>query len=128
MYVWPPQLEDLKHEMKLTESRDDSRLQASLDAAISHVEDRRAGDFDFSGGPPVLVDLDLTDEVYPLPVPGHQMCLGTIRLAWRWYLRTKSPDGLVDLGNDLGSARIPSFDTDIEAMLGIGRHRGPMVG
>jgi hypothetical protein len=34
----------------------------------------------------------------------------------------------VDLGNDLGSARVPSVDPDIERLLGIGRYRGPMVG
>jgi hypothetical protein len=127
VYVWPPQLEDLKHEMRLTDDRDNSRLQAVLDAAIDRVSELRAGDFDFSGGPP-LTDLDLTDDVYPLPVPGHRICLGAIRLAWRWYTRSKSPDGLVDLGNDLGSARVPSIDPDIEQLLGVGRYRGPMVG
>jgi hypothetical protein len=127
VYVWPPQLDDLKHEMKITETRFDSQLQASLDAAIAEVVDARAGDFDFSGGPP-LTDLDLTDDLVPLPVPDHKICLGTIRLAWRWHTRTKSPDGLVDLGNDLGSARVPSVDPDIERQLGIGRYRGPMVG
>jgi hypothetical protein len=127
MLVWPPQLGDLKHEMRLTESRDDARLQVVLDAAIDRVSELRAGDFDFSGGPPA-VDLDLTDEVYVLPVPDHRLCLGTIRLAWRWYTRSKSPDGLVDLGNDLGSARVPSIDPDIEQMLSVGRYRRPMVG
>ena len=29
---------------------------------------------------------------------------------------------------ELGSARIPSFDPDIEALLGVGRYRPPMVG
>lgn len=130
MYTWPPQLEDLQHEMRITDTDGlrDSRLQAVLDAAIDRVEELRAGDFDFSGGPPVLVDLDLTDELVPLPVPGHRICLGTIRLAWRWYDRSKSPAGLVDLGNDLGSARVPTIDPDIEQMLGIGRSRGPMCG
>lgn len=127
MLVWPPQLPDLKHEMRVTDSRDDARLQVNLDAAIGYVEDKRAGDFDFSGGPPA-VDTDLTDDEVPLPVPDHKICLGTIRLAWRWYTRTKSPDGLVDLGNDLGSARVPSVDPDIEQMLRVGRYRGPMVG
>lgn len=131
MLVWPPQLADLKHEMKLpldkVDPTRDARLQQALDAAIEHVADRRAGDFDFSAGPPE-VDLDLTDELVPLPVPTHRICLGTIRLAWRWANRSNSPDGLVDLGNELGSARIPAVDPDIEQQLGIGRYRRAMVG
>lgn len=127
MLVWPPQLADLKHEMKISDSRDDSRLQVSLDAAMERVSELRAGDFDFSGLPP-LADVDLTDDEVPLPAPTHRICLWTLRLAWRWYTRTKSPDGLVDQGNDLGSARIPSVDPDIEAGLGVGRAREPMVG
>ena len=126
MYTWPPQLADLKHDLKIKDSRDDAHLQSQLDAAIEYVEDRRAGDFDFSGGPPE-VDTDLSDFVVPLPVPGHRICLGAIRLAGRWYNRLKSPDGLVDLG-DAGSTRIPSIDADIEQMLGIGRYRKPMIG
>lgn len=126
MYSWPPQLQDLKHDLKIKDNRDDSLLQSQLDAAIEHVEERRAGDFDFSGRPPV-VDIDLSDDEYPLPVPGHKICLGTIRLAGRWYNRLKSPDGMVDMG-EAGSVRIPTTDADIEMMLGIGRYREPMIG
>lgn len=126
MYSWPPQLQDLKHDLKIKDNRDDSLLQSQLDAAIEHVEERRAGDFDFSGRPPV-VDIDVSDDEYPLPVPGHKICLGTIRLAGRWYNRLKSPDGMVDMG-EAGSVRIPTTDADIEMMLGIGRYREPMIG
>lgn len=126
MYTWPPQLTDLKHDLKIRDTRDDSLLQSQLDAAIEYVEDKRGGDFDFSGQPP-LIDTDLTDLYAPLPVPGHRMCLGCIRLAGRWYNRLKSPDGMVDMG-DAGTARIPTTDADIEQMLGIGRYREPMIG
>lgn len=126
MYTWPPQLADLKHDLKIGDSRDDARLQSQLDAAIEFVEDKRAGDFDFSGRPPTI-DTDLSDAIVPLPVPGHRMCLGAIRLAGRWYNRLRSPDGLVDMG-DAGSVRIPTVDPDIEQMLGIGRYREPMCG
>ena len=127
MLVWPPQLADLKHEMRVTDSRNDAALQNQLDAAIDRVSELRAGDFDFTGSPPLTEDELGPDEV-ALPSPSVRIILGTMRLAWRWYNRTKSPDGLVDMGNDLGSARVPSIDPDIEQMLGVGRHREPMVG
>jgi hypothetical protein len=53
--------------------------------------------------------------------------LGTVRLAARWHNRRRSPDGMLDMG-ELGNARIPTGDPDIERLLGIARFRGPMVG
>ncbi|MBB2500264.1 hypothetical protein H5411_14160 [Amycolatopsis echigonensis] len=53
------------------------------------------------------------------------MSLGTVRLAAREFARRRSPEALIDMG-ELGSARIPSFDPDIERLLGIGRFRGPV--
>ncbi len=129
MYAWPPQLADLKHEMKIspTDTRDDYRLQSNLDAAIERVAELRAGDFDFSGLPELDEDEVAVGEV-ALTAPPHRICLWTLRLAWRWSTRTKSPDGTVDLGNDLGSARVAPVDPDIEAGLGVGRAREPMIG
>lgn len=109
---WPPQLQDVKGVS--TDSRDDVALQDALDAAVDWVEDARAGDFDFGDDP-------------TLPEPPYRVFRGTIQLAKRWVNRLNSPDGLVDMG-ELGAARIPSVDPDIERQLGVGRWRRPLVG
>lgn len=54
--------------------------------------------------------------------PDADLKLGTIRLAARWYSRRLTPSALIELGQ-LGGARVPSFDPDIERLLRIGRHR-----
>ena len=64
---------------------------------------------------------DIEGLVTVLPVPGSDFELGTIRLAGRWFTRRRSPDGLVSMA-ELGGARVPSFDPDIERLLRIGRH------
>lgn len=58
--------------------------------------------------------------------PDRDMVLGTVRLASRWYARRLTPSALIELG-DLGGARVPSFDADIERMLRIGKHRKSMT-
>lgn len=115
--AWPPLVSDVKQALRLTASdtRDDERLASALAAAVAHVEEARAGDFNF-----------LADEDSELAAPTHNLRTGTVRLAVRWYERLRSPEGLVDLG-ELGSARIPSVDPDIERLLGIGRYRLPYV-
>lgn len=115
---WPPQLRELKEDLGLAEddTRDDVALGTWLAVAVAYVEDAHAGGYNFTADP--LVDL---------PAPGRPLFAGTIRLAERWFNRRRSPDGLVDLG-ELGSARVPSVDPDIERLLGIGRARPPMVG
>lgn len=113
---WPPELPDLKDDLGLSDDRDDVALSSSLEAAVAYVEQARAGDFNFTGDPLSL-----------LPSPGSSVELGTVRLAGRWFNRRRSPDGLIDMG-ELGSARIPSVDSDLERLLGIGRFRAPMVG
>lgn len=117
--TWPPSLEELKVDQRVASSeptytRDDAALQVALDAAVAFVERVRAGSFDFTADP-----------VSTLPDPTADLQLGTIRLALRWHTRRRSPDGLVDMA-ELGAARIPSFDPDIERLLGIGRFRGPV--
>src|SRR4051812_43052167 len=113
---WPPQLQDLKDDLGLSDDRDDVSLETVLVSAITHVEQARAGDFNFTATAGSL-----------LPAPGPDLELGTVRLAARWHNRRRSPDGMLDMG-ELGNARIPTGDPDIERLLGIGRFRGPMVG
>lgn len=111
MATWPPQLQDLKTDAQIPGTEDDGVLQSTLDAAVVLVE-RVRSDLDY--GP------------HPLGTsPSDDVRLGTIRLAARWFARRRSPEALVDMA-ELGSARIPSFDPDIERLLGIGRFRGPV--
>jgi hypothetical protein len=113
---WPPELQDVKDDLGVADNRDDVALAMALEAAIAYVEDARAGDFNFTADPASL-----------LPAPGRDLLLGTVRLAGRWHNRRRSPDGLIDMG-ELGTARVPSVDPDLERLLGVGRFRGPMVG
>lgn len=113
--TWPPPLADLKADMSVPDNRDDELLQANLDAAVDFVE-RVRSDVDYGQ--------------FPLPgakVPTADLALGTIRLAARWFTRRRSPEALVDMA-DLGSARIPSFDADIDRLLRIGRHARAIIG
>lgn len=114
MSTWPPTLAQFKNDQKIdpAETRDDERFQSNLDAAVAWIEGVRP-EFNYHADP-----------LSTLPEPTENLVLGIIRLAARWKTRTNSPDGLVSLGAELGSARIPSFDPDIERMLGIGRFKG----
>lgn len=116
--TWPPQLSEVKDDAKLRQDdhADDERLQTVLDAAVTFVERIKRGKVDFSNNP---VPVDLAQ----LPAPSPDIRLGTIRLAYRWHVRRRSPEMLATAG-ELGQSRIPSFDPDIERLLGIGRKRG----
>lgn len=107
-----PTLEGLKLDAGITVTTNDDVLQSQLDAAIAYVM-RRRSDLNYNA--------DLSD---PNPAPGADFVLGVYRLAIRWNTRRRSPDGLITAG-DMGTARIPAFDADIERMLGIGRYSGP---
>lgn len=115
MADWPPSLAVLKEDQSVPDDRDDTRLQLVLTAAVTVVEQLREGDFNFAG--------DLDSE---LPAPSDAIVLGTVRLAARWHTRRRSPDALLNLG-ELGTGRVPSFDADVEMLLGIGRHHGPVI-
>lgn len=117
MAAWPPLLPALKLDMGIAvdDTRDDTRLQTQLDAAISFVERIRPR-FNYDEDPESTC-----------PAPTDDLVLGTLRLAARWHTRRRSPQGLVDMG-ELGTARIPSFDPDIDRLLRIGRHAIPAVG
>jgi hypothetical protein len=113
---WPPQLQDVKDYVGVTDNRDDASLQVALDAAVSYVEDVLAGSYNFVGDPLSL-----------LPLPTARVVQGTVRYAARQHSLRRSPDGTIDMG-ELGTARIPTYDPAIEQLLGIGRWRAPMVG
>lgn len=116
--MWPPQLDDLKADLKIARSdtRDDDNLQTDLDAAVALAERELYGDFDFDG-------VTFPDE----PVPTADVVKGTLRLAGRLNARRRSPDGLIDTGGEFGTSRIPRLDGDIERLLGVGAFRRPMV-
>ncbi|MGH3500756.1 MAG: head-tail connector protein [Nocardioidaceae bacterium] len=101
-------MEDLKADLEISDDRDDAELQTQLDAAVGYVQ-RVRPDVDYTASDPDL----------PVGVT-NDLVLGTVRLAGRWYIRRRSPAGLVDLG-EFGSTRVPSFDPDIEKLLGLGR-------
>lgn len=121
---WPPTLDELKLDMKieLTDTDDDDDLTTVLDAAVAFVERVRPA-FNYTDSPEFVTDADglLVD----VPTPTSDLVLGTLRLAVRWHTRRRSPDGLIDMG-ELGAGRVPSFDPDIDRLLGIGRFAGPV--
>jgi hypothetical protein len=115
---WPPTIDEMKTDrrVKLADVRDDEALQQNLDAAVAFVR-RVRSDLQYDE-----LDPDQMDK----PVPDADVRLGTMRLAARWSDRTRSPDGLISMG-EMGTARVTSFDPDIDRLLRIGRHRGPVI-
>lgn len=118
--LWPPQLDDLKAELKIdrSDTADDANLQVALDAAVEYVEEKRAGDFNFTGATTGVLAL--------LPTPGPKIVMGTLRLAAREHTLRRSPDGMIDAG-EFGRVAVPRGMADIELMLGIGTYRPPQV-
>lgn len=111
---WPPDLDDLKRDLRRTDDRDDVSLTDQLDAALAFVRDVHGARWNLDDDP-----------FSPLPAPDALLALGTVRLAARWHARGRSPDGMIQSG-DLGAARVTSFDTDIDRQLRIGRHAPPV--
>lgn len=112
--AWPPTLDALKGDLGVTDGRDDAKLRTVLDAAVAFVQRVHAGAFDFA------------DIAPDLPAVPDDLALGTLRLAARWHQRRRSPDGLIQMG-DLGTARVTSYDVDIDRMLRIGKFRGSVI-
>ncbi|TDP97651.1 hypothetical protein [Labedaea rhizosphaerae] len=117
--AWPPDLALLKLDMHQqgesgADDRDDAQLQLVLDAAVAYVE-RKRSDVNYTGDPDG-----------PIKVPTQDLALGTVRLAWRWHSRRRSPDALIAMAEQ-GNSRVPSFDADIEKMLRVGRHARAVV-
>jgi hypothetical protein len=116
---WPPLLADLKIDADIAadDDRDDDAHGQTLAAAISFVQRRHRGRYDFGLG-------ESGDEL--LPAPDVDMALGTIRLALRWHSRRRSPDALIAMG-ELGGARVSSYDVDIDRQLRIGRYSPSVI-
>lgn len=113
MTTWPPSLADLKADMSITSTRDDVPLQTSLDASVAYVEQVHLNRYDFDGS-----------GLYA-PIP-RTFFRGVLMLAARDNARRRSVDGLVQAGD--ASARLPSFDSDIERLLKLGRRGRSIVG
>lgn len=111
-------LAELKDDMDVDDDdvRDDSRLERRLSAVVTFVERIHKGRFNFDDDP-----------TSTLPAPTADLVLGTLMLARRLNTRRNSPDGLVALA-ELGSARVASFDPDIDRLLRLGRHARARVG
>ena len=121
--MWPPTLDELKLSQKLSlepsanpeqDAIDDAQLMQGLDGAVAFVERVRKGSFNFA-----------MESGSDLPDPTDDLRLGTLRLAYRWHLRYRSPDGIVSMA-EVGTTRVSSFDPDIDRQLGIGRYRSPV--
>lgn len=118
--AWPPSLDLLKLDLDLDldEHGDDESLTVQLVAAMGFVQRTHRGRYAFG--------VDAFAALSPLPSPGPEMVLGTVRLAGRWWARRRSPEGLITMG-ELGTANIPGFDSDLERMLEMGRYGGSMI-
>lgn len=118
--AWPPDLDDLKRDLgiRVEDTDDDESLTDQLVAASAFVARTHAGRYEFG--------VDAFAALSPLPAPGPEMVLGTIRLAGRWWTRKRSPDGLIAMG-DIGTTTIPGFDSDLERMLEMGRYGGSLI-
>lgn len=116
-FVWPPTLADLKIDQGIpaNDTRDDAKLGQVLAAAVRFIEDVHDENYDF--GQESGTDLLAADVL---------LGLGTIRLAFRWHTRRRSPDALVAM-SELGAGRVPSFDPDIDRMCRIGRYAPPVI-
>lgn len=115
--AWPPTLADLKIDMQIDEGdeHNDPELQVVLDAAVTFIEGQHDENYNFAD-----------ESGSTLPAPDKDLMLGTCRLAWRWHTRRRSPDALVQMG-ELGSGRVPSFDTDIDRLCRLGRYAPPVT-
>lgn len=106
MATWPPLVEELQLDMKISEvtltPEQLAQLEQVLAAAIAYVER-------------VRTDLDYTGPV------GDDLILGTLRYARRLDLRRESPVGMIVV-DGMTSANIPGWDADIEKNLEVGRY------
>jgi hypothetical protein len=114
MSTWPPLLADLQTDRGVTVGSDDTALSTDLASAVAFVQ-RVRPTFNYD-----------SDPLSCRPAPTADVWAGTLALAWRWFTRRRSPDGLIDMG-ELGQGRVPTVDRDIERLLGIGPFKAPVI-
>lgn len=98
----------------MSDTRDDDRLALDINAANTFVASLR-----IAQGVPV----DPVEPMWP-----STLVLGATLLASRWFRRSNSPAGVIDLGGEAGVAYVQRNDPDIGQMLGIGPYTRPAVG
>lgn len=59
---------------------------------------------------------------------GYTLVTGATLLASRWFRRSNSPAGVIDLGGEAGVAYVQRNDPDIAQMLGLGPYTRPAIG
>ena len=106
MTTWPPDLPGHKAPLGVNDARDNTALQQALTAAVAYVT-RAKGDRGFFDA-------------------NADTVLGTLMLASRLKSRSRSPDGVITMG-ELGTSTVPAYDADIEKLLEIGRWGGSVI-
>jgi len=96
----------------LDDTADDKRLELTINAANSVV-----------AALPLVADLSADVDEWP-----GRIVLGATLLASRWFKRSNSPAGVVDLGGEAGVVYVQRNDPDIGMMLGLGAYARPSVG
>jgi len=102
----------------MDDHRDDVKLELNINAAN-----------DFVAGLPVTKNLNVDpDDPEHITAWPPKLVLGATLLASRWFRRSNSPAGVIDLGGEAGVAYVQRNDPDIGLMLGIGPYTRPAVG
>lgn len=105
--------------LDVDDDRDDDKLALNLNAANQFVAGLRIAK--------AHVALVVPDPADPKPWP-YSLVLATTLLTARWFRRSNSPAGVVDLGGEAGVAYVQRNDPDIAQMLGLGPYTRPAVG
>lgn len=113
MTTWPPTLTQLKADAKVdvADTRFDTLLTECLNAAIAYVERVRT-DVNFD---------DESESDAPATPVTDDLVLGTLRYARRLVYRADAPGGNV-IVDGVGASPLPSFDSDIDRLLRVGRY------
>lgn len=122
--MWPPILTDLKDDLgvEVADDRDDTRLGRDLNAAVTFVEDKRAGDFNFDG----LVNVNSADLAALETLPGVDATVAQAIVDGRAYGSVSDVQAVVGdvvfagIDEDITVAPDPS-DTLVDGTLALAR-------